>query len=282
MDSSSKMVMVYSSPAGSTRAVAEMILSVLRAAGKEVVVLDLDRPEDRDQGTAVAESLRPGDGLWLGSPVYAYHALPAVMGFIQGLPECPGVFTVPFVTWGAVTSGTALYEMAESLSAKGCRIAGAAKVAAVHSMMWQQETPLGAGRPDKIDGVLLRDWVKKLLGRIRSGKVSPALMKDLNYQPASVRSTMDEMNLAKAGAMFPGIKVNEDLCTRCGVCAENCPVQAVTLSPWPTIADHCIFCFNCVRLCGENAFQVDLSPFGDRLRHMAKANNEYPLTKTFL
>lgn len=282
MDSQSKMVIVYSSPAGSTRAVAEIILSELQAAGKETIVVNLDCPEDRNQGAAVADSLRPGDGLWIGSPVYAYHALPAVTDLIQGLPEMPGVFAVPFVTWGAVTSGMALREMSQTLSEKGCRIIGAAKVAAVHSMMWQQETPLADGRPDKIDGVLLRDWAKKLIGKMRSGKVNDALLSDLNYQPEAAQTVMREMNLAKARAMFPEIAVDADLCTRCGVCAENCPVQAVTLCPYPKIADHCICCFNCVRLCGENAFQIDLSDFGGRLRGMAKANSEYPLTKTFL
>ena len=93
---------------------------------------------------------------------------------------------------------------------------------------------------------------------------------------------MQEMNLEKAKPMFPKIEADKNLCTQCGECEAVCPVQAISCSPYPQIGNTCISCFNCVRLCRENAFKIDLSPFGDRLRGMAAENNEQPLSKIFV
>ena len=93
---------------------------------------------------------------------------------------------------------------------------------------------------------------------------------------------MQNMNLEKARTIFPKIKADKALCSQCGVCEKACPVHAIRCSPYPNIGDKCIFCFNCDRLCEENAFKIDLLPFGDRLRGMAKENNEQPLSKIFV
>ena len=93
---------------------------------------------------------------------------------------------------------------------------------------------------------------------------------------------MQEMCLEKAGPMFPEIKADKDFCTKCGMCEKVCPVKAMKCSPYPEAGGNCIFCFNCVQLCEEDAFKIDLSPFGEKLRIMAKENNEQPLSKIFV
>lgn len=54
-------------------------------------------------------------------------------------------FDVPFVTWGGACSGISLYEMGKELLNKRFTVLGAAKILAVHSLMWQLENPLGKG-----------------------------------------------------------------------------------------------------------------------------------------
>jgi len=277
-----KGFVVYFSPAGTTRHVAEVIKTMLDDTGCSTEIFDLGKKEDRQRLEISQKSFSAGDSLWIGSPVYTYHALPPVMEFIAGLPRDRGVFAVPFVTWGAVSSGLALPEMGRQLEDKGYRIAGAAKIAALHSLLWQVKNPLGHGRPDSIDDVLIRDLVKKIQTKINSDKFDACSVEDLNYQPVPAQKIMQEMSLEKAKPMFPKIEADNDLCTQCGECVKVCPVQAIKCSPYPQIGDTCIFCFNCVRLCVENAFKIDLSPFGDRLRGMAKENDEHPLSKTFV
>ena len=277
-----KGFVVYFSPAGTTRHVAEVIKSMLEDTGCTSEIFDLAEKEDCQRLEIAQESFSAGDSLWVGSPVYTYHALPPVMEFIAGLPRDRGVFVVPFVTWGAVSSGLALPEMGRQLVDKGYRIAGAAKIAALHSLLWQVENPLGHGRPDSIDDVLIRDLVKKVQAKIDSDKFKACSVEDLNYQPDPAQKIMQETSLEKAKSMFPKIEADTDFCTQCGACVKACPVQAISCSPYPQIGDKCICCFNCVRLCEENAFKIDLSPFGDRLRGMAAENNEQPLSKIFV
>jgi ferredoxin len=46
-------------------------------------------------------------------------------------------------------------------------------------------------------------------------------------------------------------------CTRCRMCAEKCPVQAIELNPCPTIdRTRCIRCFCCVEVCPERAMLI--------------------------
>lgn len=282
MDKKQRSIIVYSSPAGRTRHVAVVIKTVLDDMGCLSEIFDLGGKEDCQRLESSQKSFVIGDCLWIGSPVYTYHALPAVTEFIAKLSLNRGGFAVPFVTWGAVSSGLALYEMGRQLEDKGYHIAGAAKIAAQHSMLWQVKNPLGYGRPDSRDDGLIADLVKKVYAKINSNEVEGYPLEKLNYQPGPAQKAMQEMNLEKARPMFPKIEADKDLCSKCGACEKVCPVHAISCSPYPRIDDKCIFCFNCVRLCEENAFKIDLSPLGDRLRNMAKENNEYPLSKTFV
>jgi uncharacterized protein (DUF362 family)/NAD-dependent dihydropyrimidine dehydrogenase PreA subunit len=47
------------------------------------------------------------------------------------------------------------------------------------------------------------------------------------------------------------------LCTRCRRCADNCPVQAISMTPYPAIdRDKCITCYCCVEACPDRAMSV--------------------------
>ena len=48
-----------------------------------------------------------------------------------------------------------------------------------------------------------------------------------------------------------------NVCLRCGLCIEHCPVQAVALSPYPTV-DHgkCIRCYCCLEFCPHDAMKL--------------------------
>ncbi|MBM3332590.1 DUF362 domain-containing protein [candidate division WOR-3 bacterium] len=47
------------------------------------------------------------------------------------------------------------------------------------------------------------------------------------------------------------------ICTRCRRCADNCPVNAIAMSPYPAIdRKKCIMCYCCAELCPEKAMTV--------------------------
>jgi len=54
--------------------------------------------------------------------------------------------------------------------------------------------------------------------------------------------------------------VNEDMCVGCGICVEECPVDAISIQENDTAAindDECIRCGNCHEVCPQEAVRHD-------------------------
>ncbi|MCX8044808.1 MAG: EFR1 family ferrodoxin [Desulfobacterota bacterium] len=258
---------VYSSPAGSTKKVARAMNEILWKQGMKTFAADLADP------IATATVLRhiaasEDHCLCIGSPVYACHAVPPVTSFIAELPAKKNCCAVPFITWGCVTSGLALYEMAEALVQKGYHIAGAASLPAEHSMLWQAEHPLGKGRPDEQDIAAAQAFITKISKNI-ADQIAGIEPTTLNYQPELLRETMRNLSLDAVREMLPRKTVDATRCTQCNICMAACPAAAITLDPYPTFGPACFLCYRCVRLCPEHAIMADFSTMEAGLRQRA-------------
>lgn len=275
-----KAAVVYCSPGGSTRHVAQVVEKKLEHAGMTIVSADLGKGDD---GSSVISELgNEKICLFIGSPVYVNHPVPPVMRFIADLPENAEVYAVPFITWGGASSGIALYDMGKALMDKGIPLVGAGKVLALHSMMWRCENPLGEDHPDEEDDRLIGELVSGVLEKTAIGSPETLPLIDLAYQPEKVHAEMEKITLETAKGHMPKKEISEELCTECGVCAEICPVQAIILSPYPEFSENCICCFQCVRNCPEEAVIADLTPAEERIRIRAKQFDERPLTQIFV
>ncbi|HLA28331.1 MAG TPA: EFR1 family ferrodoxin [Syntrophales bacterium] len=275
-----KAAIVYCSPGGATRHVAQVIEKELEHVGMTVLSADLGKGDD---GSSVINEVENGKiCLFIGSPVYVNHPVPPIMQFISKLPKNADFCAVPFVTWGGASSGIALYGMGKALTDKGFSLVGAAKVLALHSMMWRCENPLGEGHPDEEDDRLIQELVTGVLKKMAAKTPEAVSLSDLAYQPEKVHAEMGKMTLETAKGHMPKKEINEELCTECRVCAEICPVQAIILSPYPEFGENCICCFQCVRDCPEEAIIADLTLMEERIRSRAKQFNEHPVTQIFV
>ena len=278
-----KTFVFYCSPAGTTRQVAEVIEKGLVGNGRQVIVCELGKEEEKLSETLrEIEETRERVCLFIGSPVYASHALPLVMDFIVRLPLHRHAYAVPFVTWGGATSGLALAEMGEALKAREYGLVGAARVMAVHSLMWELENPVGAGRPDSADDRMIENLVAVIERNLQRPEPVRLSGQALSYQPEAVAAEMRKLSLKIARGILPQRVVNKDLCNGCGVCVDQCPVAALTLEPYPVYADNCILCFNCMRCCPEKAIEADLTAIHERVRERAENYKEDPLSKVFI
>ena len=277
-----KSIVAYCSPAGTTEHVAKVIAGRLESLGVEVTVLKLGRPFDLSPICSEIETGQEHLSLYIGSPVCASHALPPVMDFIFHLPESHGASAVPFVTWGAVTSGIALYEMGKALIEKGYHLAGAAKVLAVHSIMWYWETPYAKGHPDMEDDGKIEELVSEVTGKIKRRSVKSIPLSRLAYHPPDIHRAMEKRTFEKAKPDFPKRQINEALCTQCGICSDVCPVDAITYSPNLEFSSHCIFCYNCVKHCPEGALKGDFTHVKERVKRRQRLVGEKAETRIFL
>jgi ferredoxin len=261
--------------------VAEALAVGLSAEESSVSLTDLADTETSAGLSASIGEEKP-TCLFVGSPVYFSRAVPPVMAFIEDLTPSDGAWAAPFVTYGVACSGIALWQMASALSAKGYRIAGAAKVLAVHSLMWESDEPVGGGHPDEAELAQIRDFAATLDRRFESGSPEALDLGVLDYHRAELsvkfRSAM--------GDPFPIMPkaVDGEVCTECGICAEECPVGTITLNPFPEFGESCIDCFNCVRLCPEEAItpETSLAEIGEMVRDWAREVHEPALTQLFM
>jgi len=274
---------VYCSPAGTTRHVARTIETALSSEGKSVVSCDLGKQRDFSPVIERIRAAREPYCLYIGTPVYACHAVPPVMRFIENLPAAAGpCYAVPFATWGAVTSGMALYEMAKPLCGKGYRILGAAKVLAVHSLLWQVPSPLGKGHPDADDDRKITGLVTDVAEKIAGGDPRSLELSALAYQPQEAYEGMKKVTLAVAGQMLPQRRVDTQSCTQCGICERECPAAAITCDPFPSFGPDCILCYTCMQVCPEKAIQAHMTDMEQWLLTKSKESGEQPETHIFI
>jgi ferredoxin/flavodoxin len=277
-----KLFIVYSSPAGSTRRVAETIRDGFRRQQMDSESVDLGAEKDASRIIKQIQAAGRRACLFIGSPVYGDVAVPPVIQFIEALPNIAGAMAVPFATWGQACSGVALWQMGRLLLEKGFKILAAAKVMAVHSLMWQTADPAGQGHPDQADLAEIDDLVAVLGSRFKSADISSLALETLDYQPHE-RADQMKKKIAQSRQITPK-KVRTEACTQCGVCEAECPAGAISIDPYPQFDQSCFDCFNCIRLCPEDAIEpaMDMQKIIAYIRQRVSDINEQPPTQIFI
>lgn len=267
---------VFSSPAGATRKVAEVIDQTMTSAGLTTHFIDLADTAHHASFLASLNSTGTNACLFVGSPVYRDVAVPPVMQFISNLKQTQRNFAIPFVTWGGACSGIALWQMGQALANKGYTLAGAAKIVGPHSMMWQARSPEGAGHPDEEDIKAVEKLCNRFITQLNTEKIQSPELALLDYQPETEARHMKE-KLDHPWMIIPKT-VDENKCTRCGICEEECPVAAITMDDLPRFEKTCFNCFNCVRLCPEEAI-ISAVAMDDIHRQILDRVNRYNETR---
>ena len=126
-------------------------------------------------------------------------------------------------------------EMEDAAKECGFRIVAAVAAVAEHSIMPQY----ASGRPDAYDKKQLKQFAAKI-----AEKTEP------------LASVPGNRPYRKAGGAGLVPKVGK-LCTKCGLCAERCPVQAIDPTSFVTDPKKCISCMRCVKQCPETARSVN-------------------------
>ena len=133
-----------------------------------------------------------------------------------------------------------LAELQDVAKQAGFRVISAVAAIAEHSIARQ----FAAGRPDAQDQACLAGFAKQIQAKLSGGDISePEIPGNRPYKKSG------------GGGMVP--KPTKG-CTKCGLCAEKCPVQAIDrTNPENVNGSACISCMRCVSICPRSARKIN-------------------------
>ena len=222
-----KVAEIIFSPTGGTGKVARLIGGQW---GESAVHIDLcDAKADFSQCDMTGM-----DMALVATPSYGGRA-PAVA--IERLKQIAGrgVRCTLVCVYGNRAYEDTLVEMADAAQACGFRVVAAIAAVAEHSILPQYAT----GRPDDADGAQLADFAARIADKDSEVSTLPGM------RPYK-----------KSGGAGLVPKATKD-CVRCGLCAEQCPVQAIDPADLTADSKACIGCMRCVRQCPHKARAVN-------------------------
>ncbi|MFI3272568.1 MAG: EFR1 family ferrodoxin [Pseudomonadota bacterium] len=185
------------------------------------------------------QSFGEDDLVIVGIPVFGGRlpkVAPAHMAGLRG----NGTPAVAIVTYGNREYEDALLELKMLLEAQGFKVVAAAAFIAQHSIA----PSVAAGRPDADDLVKVMDFASAVTKKLQDAE-SVAQIADFTV-PGNFPH--------KPCNGIPYKPQADDMCIRCGSCAEKCPAKAIDpASPNLTDANLCITCMRCVAVCPVGA-----------------------------
>jgi len=222
------------SPTGGTKQVADIIIKAWEMPVNEI---DLTNAET----DYAALSLKKDDIAVIAVPSYGGR-VPALA--VQRISKIQGnqAQCVIVCVYGNRAYEDTLIELNDIAKKSGFKVIAAVAAIAEHSIMHQY----AAGRPDTRDKQELQHFAKKILEKINSGAAEPSTLKIPGNYPYK-----------KAGGAGLVPKAGNQ-CTNCGLCAENCPAQAISKENLKAAdSKKCISCMRCVVKCPQSARKVN-------------------------
>ena len=227
-----RIVSLVFSPTGGTQRVADLLTA---AWGGSAVQIDLTDAK----AEFAAVQLKEDDLAVLAVPSYGGR-VPALAAQRIGALRGNRARCVAVCVYGNRAYEDTLVELGDLAEKSGFRLTAAVSAVAEHSIMHQYAT----GRPDAQDADELRGFAERILEKVNSvGASAPQAPGNRPYKKAGGAGLVPQA---------------DEACDGCGLCAEDCPAQAISREKLKT-ADRkkCISCMRCVARCPRSARKVN-------------------------
>ncbi len=240
-----KIWAVFFSPTGGTQKVVEAVAKAAAAAlAVSLDTYDFTLPKNRGEKVVFGGA----DLVILGTPVIAGRVPNLLLPYLKEKIKGNGAVGVPVVSFGNRDYDDALIELRNIMENQGFQTVAGGAFVSEHSF----SRKLGAGRPDAKDSVLLTEFGQRIGEKLKRGWVydGPAFVKgQKTLRPYFTPRDRHEMAI-DIRKVKP--KTGENCCN-CGICAEVCPMGAISRDNFSDIPGICMKCCACVKKCPVGA-----------------------------
>lgn len=231
------------------KVVTRMAQRLAEQAGAPLNTFDFTPPQVRKQPKEFTE----GDLVVFGTPVYAGRVPNLLIKFVASV-KGNGAMAVPVVCYGNRSYDDALMELRNTLEAGGFRTVGGAGFSCQHSFSLTQ----AAGRPDTSDLTIAGGFADQVFHKVE------AISSFADHTPVPVKGN-DPIGPYYTPRDRHGNPINilkvkpltSDTCTRCGLCAKECPLGSIDKEEPAVLTGPCMKCNRCVRHCPAGAKYFD-------------------------
>lgn len=227
-----KLYDIVFSPTGGTKKVSTLLTDALDGA-----VTAVDLTDSKQDFHAV--SLTQEDVAVISVPSYGGR-VPAVAVERLAMLNGQGARAILVCVYGNRAYEDTLIELKDTAKQAGFQVVAAVAAIAEHSIVRQ----FAAGRPDAQDAKQLSDFARQIQAKLSAGdSTEPSIPGNHPYKKAG------------GASMVP--KSTKE-CTNCGICAAECPVQAIDKeNPKKVDETACISCMRCISVCPHSARKVN-------------------------
>ncbi|MDK2867330.1 MAG: hypothetical protein PWP38_1645 [Clostridiales bacterium] len=229
---------LYFSPTGTTE---KIVTAIANGINAPIETINLTQLQARQQFQAA--EFGENDTVIVGAPVYSGR-IPAF--FLEAITAIKGhnARVIPVVVYGNRDYDDALLELKDFFESRGFTTLAAGAFIGEHSFT----SAVAEGRPDRDDLETAHQF----------GQTIAANMAAFQKRPLSVKGHDPYRQNPPAAPMAPE---TNDTCNACGICADNCPVEAIDFKDY-SIADStkCIRCCSCIKKCPQGAKAFTQAP----------------------
>lgn len=223
---------LYFSPTGGTKKVMDILTQVLKPSAQIDISIS-----DFDYGTLRFEE---DDVCFIAVPAFGGR-VPAISLEHLKQMQVNGAMAIIVVVFGNRAYDDTLLELKNEAQAIGFTVAAGIAAVAQHSIF----SRFGQGRPDTRDENDLLRFAHEISEYIKNGG---------NITEVNVLGNMPYK-------VYSGVPLKpkaDESCTKCGICAEKCPVKAIDSNdPSATDDTKCIACMRCIAICPINSRTLD-------------------------
>lgn len=232
----------YFSSTDTTKTVVTRIARRLaEQTGAALQAFDFTLPQARTEPKVFS----PGDLVVFGAPVYAGRVPNLLIKYVSSV-RGSGALAVPVVCYGNRSYDDALMELRLTLEAGGFLPVAGAAFSCQHSFSQSQN----AGRPDVSDLTIAGGFADAVAKKLAAGDLTPVTVPGNDpvgpyYTPRDRHG--NPINILKV------VPKTSDACTRCSLCAEQCPLGSIDPEDETRMTGKCMKCNRCVKHCPAGA-----------------------------